>query len=60
LFGDLFGRELVQARDGVIVVKLHAVESQFLVELQFLAEGDASSHGGPERIATFMNVPWSE
>ena len=57
LLGDLRGRELLQARHHVVVVELHAVEAERLVERNFSFVREGRAHFGAERIGAFADVP---
>jgi len=50
----------VDVGDGVIIVQLHAVETEFLVELEFLGEGDGWADSRAEGVGAFTDVPGAE
>ena len=60
LVDDLLRAEIVHLRHGVVVVELHAVESELLVHLKLFAELDALPDFGAKRIGAFVNVPGTE
>jgi len=54
---DLCRAHLVQIRHGIIIVKLHCVVSQLLVELKLLCKAQRWPHIRTEWVATLMDVP---
>ena len=60
LLRDLRGREVVHPRHDVVIVELHAVEAERLVEREFLLVREGLADFGAERVGAFADVPGAE
>jgi len=54
---DLGGAEIIQTGDNVIVVELHPVEAQGLIERKFLFVRKGGSNLKAERVRPFVDIP---
>ena len=57
---ELLRLKTVQVRYGIVIVKLHRIEAQFLVKAQFLVERHRLPDRRSKGVCAFMNIPRTE